>query len=110
MTSSTRSRTHDLERELGHLAEIDSHEPPREFRDHALLPDPSSYEQARSDPLAFGGFAVGSVRERMEISRAKALVTVDGARRKRKTRRSSNRSTPSSRTSRHCRQSSSGHR
>jgi acetyl-CoA synthetase len=33
----------------------------------------------------FGGFAVGSVRERMEISNAKALITVDGARRKGKT-------------------------
>jgi acetyl-CoA synthetase len=35
--------------------------------------------------VVFGGFAVGSVRERMEISNAKALVTVDGARRKGKT-------------------------
>jgi acetyl-CoA synthetase len=32
--------------------------------------------------VVFGGFAVGSVRERMEISGAKALVTVDGTRRK----------------------------
>ncbi len=35
--------------------------------------------------VVFGGFSPGSVRERMEISRAKALVTVDGARRKGKT-------------------------
>jgi acetyl-CoA synthetase len=35
--------------------------------------------------VVFGGFSVGSVRERMEISKAKALVTVDGARRKGKT-------------------------
>jgi acetyl-CoA synthetase len=35
--------------------------------------------------VVFGGFAVGSVRERMEVSEAKALITVDGARRKGKT-------------------------
>jgi len=35
--------------------------------------------------VVFGGFSPGSVRERMEFSRAKALVTVDGARRKGKT-------------------------
>jgi acetyl-CoA synthetase len=35
--------------------------------------------------VVFGGFAPESVRERMEFSRAKALVTVDGARRKGKT-------------------------
>ena len=32
--------------------------------------------------VVFGGFSAGSVRERMEFSEAKALVTVDGARRK----------------------------
>jgi acetyl-CoA synthetase len=35
--------------------------------------------------VVFGGFSVESVRERMEVSKAKALVTVDGARRKGKT-------------------------
>jgi len=35
--------------------------------------------------VVFGGFSPESVRERMEFSRAKALVTVDGARRKGKT-------------------------
>jgi acetyl-CoA synthetase len=35
--------------------------------------------------VVFGGFSVGSVRERMEFSHAKALITVDGARRKGKT-------------------------
>jgi acetyl-CoA synthetase len=35
--------------------------------------------------VVFGGFSVGSVRERMEFSQAKALITVDGARRKGKT-------------------------
>jgi acetyl-CoA synthetase len=35
--------------------------------------------------IVFGGFAPESVRERMEVSEAKALITVDGARRKGKT-------------------------
>jgi acetyl-CoA synthetase len=35
--------------------------------------------------VVFGGFSAESVRERMEFSHAKALVTVDGARRKGKT-------------------------
>jgi acetyl-CoA synthetase len=35
--------------------------------------------------VVFGGFSATSVRERMEFSEAKALVTVDGARRKGKT-------------------------
>jgi acetyl-CoA synthetase len=35
--------------------------------------------------VVFGGFAVEAVRERMEVSHAKALVTVDGARRKGRT-------------------------
>jgi acetyl-CoA synthetase len=35
--------------------------------------------------VVFGGFSAGSVRERMEFSEAKALVTADGARRKGKT-------------------------
>ena len=35
--------------------------------------------------VVFGGFSPNSVRERMEVSEAKALVTVDGARRKGKT-------------------------
>ena len=32
--------------------------------------------------VVFGGFSAEAVRERMEVSRAKALITVDGARRK----------------------------
>ena len=36
--------------------------------------------------VVFGGFSAESVKERMEVSEAKALVTVDGARRKGKTR------------------------
>ncbi len=35
--------------------------------------------------VVFGGFSADSVRERMEFSEAKALVTIDGARRKGKT-------------------------
>jgi len=35
--------------------------------------------------VVFGGFSAGSVKERMEVSKAKALITVDGARRKGKT-------------------------
>jgi acetyl-CoA synthetase len=35
--------------------------------------------------VVFGGFAPEAVRERMEVSSAKALITVDGARRKGKT-------------------------
>src|SRR5215212_4132644 len=35
--------------------------------------------------VVFGGFTPDSVRERMEVSHAKALITVDGARRKGKT-------------------------
>ncbi len=35
--------------------------------------------------VVFGGFSVGSVKERMEVSEAKLLVTVDGARRKGRT-------------------------
>ena len=35
--------------------------------------------------VVFGGFSVGSVVERMEVSAAKVLITVDGARRKGKT-------------------------
>src|SRR5215218_1955587 len=37
------------------------------------------------DNVVFGGFSAESVRERMEFSEAKALITVDGARRKGKT-------------------------
>jgi len=35
--------------------------------------------------VVFGGFAAEAVKERMDVSRAKALITVDGARRKGKT-------------------------
>jgi acetyl-CoA synthetase len=45
--------------------------------------------------VVFGGFAPDSVRERMEVSHAKALITVDGARRKGRRRASSPRWTGS---------------
>jgi len=35
--------------------------------------------------VVFGGFSAGSVKERMEVSKAKVLITADGARRKGKT-------------------------
>src|SRR3978361_2480285 len=35
--------------------------------------------------VVFGGFSPESVKERMEVSEAKALITVDGARRKGRT-------------------------
>jgi len=37
--------------------------------------------------VVFGGFSAGSVRERMEFAEARALITVDGARRKGRTAR-----------------------
>ena len=47
--------------------------------------------------VVFGGFSPSAVKERMEFSEAKALITADGARRKGKTApRSSRRSTSSS--------------
>ena len=57
--------------------------------------------------VVFGGFSPESVRERMEFSEAKALITVDGARRKGKTAPIKRRSTRSWATSRRSRRSSS---
>jgi acetyl-CoA synthetase len=57
--------------------------------------------------VVFGGFSAESVKERMEVSQAKALVTVDGARRKGKTAPSSRTSTRSWATSTASRRSSS---
>ena len=42
-----------LERELEQLTERDAFEPPSEFRDKALWSDPSIYEEAERDPVAF---------------------------------------------------------
>jgi acetyl-CoA synthetase len=57
--------------------------------------------------VVFGGFSAHSVHERMEFSSAKALITVDGARRKGKTARSRSRSTRRWATSSRSRRSSS---
>ena len=43
----------DLEREIEQLAEQERFEPPEEFAREALLNDPSVYEQAAEDPIAF---------------------------------------------------------
>ena len=40
----------DLDAELAGLLEVETFEPPAEFREHALLNDPDVYEQASSDP------------------------------------------------------------
>jgi acetyl-CoA synthetase len=42
-----------LEQELAQLLEVERFEPPREFREKALLSDPSVYEQATRDPLGW---------------------------------------------------------
>ena len=75
--------------------------------------------------VVFGGFSAESVKERMEFSDAKALITVDGARRKGKTardqgvrrrgrharrRRRSSSATPASTTARWARATSGGTR
>jgi acetyl-CoA synthetase len=43
----------DLERELSALLEVERFEAPSEFREQALLSDPSIYEQAAADPEAW---------------------------------------------------------
>src|SRR5947209_6500211 len=42
-----------LERELAELLEVERFEPPREFRERALLADPAIYAQAERDPLGW---------------------------------------------------------
>jgi acetyl-CoA synthetase len=42
--------TDELDRELAELLEVESFEPPPEFREHALLSDPAVYEEAARDP------------------------------------------------------------
>ncbi len=43
----------ELERELAELLEVESFEPPAEFREHALLADAAVYEEAARDPWAW---------------------------------------------------------
>src|SRR5436305_4318424 len=42
-----------LERELAELLAVERFEPPREFREQALLKDPAIYAEAERDPLGF---------------------------------------------------------
>jgi acetyl-CoA synthetase len=43
----------ELDRELAELLEVESFEPPAEFREHALLGDAAVYEEAARDPWAW---------------------------------------------------------
>ena len=42
-----------LEQQLQRLQEIERFEPPKEFREAALIKDPSIYEEAARDPVAW---------------------------------------------------------
>ena len=42
-----------LDKELAGLLDVETFDPPAEFREHALLKDPAVYEQAASDPHAW---------------------------------------------------------
>ncbi len=49
----TREDSSSLEERLSELLEVESFEPPEEFRSRALLSDPSVYEEAAADPEAW---------------------------------------------------------
>jgi acetyl-CoA synthetase len=49
----TREGSSSLEGKLSELLEVESFEPPEEFRSRALLNDPAIYEQAATDPEAW---------------------------------------------------------
>jgi acetyl-CoA synthetase len=49
----TREGSSSLEGQLSELLEVESFEPPEEFRSRALLGDPAIYEQAAADPEAW---------------------------------------------------------
>ncbi len=49
----TREGSSALEEQLSELLEVESFEPPEEFRSKALLSDPAIYEQAAADPEAW---------------------------------------------------------
>src|SRR5436190_2123637 len=98
--------------EIGALLEQERFDPPSTFHDQALIGDDSEHEAAASDPQGWwakqaealhwfekwdtvldeseaplykwfvGGISPDAVKERMEFSEAKALITVDQARRK----------------------------
>jgi len=50
---SEQSEGKDLDDELAGLLEVETFDPPAEFREHALLNDPAVYEQAARDPQAW---------------------------------------------------------
>src|ERR1700723_89804 len=49
-SESKASATGELDHELAELLEVESFEPPAEFREHALLGDAAVYEEAARDP------------------------------------------------------------
>jgi acetyl-CoA synthetase len=50
---SEQSQGKDLDDELAGLLEVETFDPPAEFREHALLNDPAIYEEAARDPQAW---------------------------------------------------------
>jgi len=52
-TGSDQAAGEELDTELAALLEVERFEPRGEFREHALLNDPSVYERAAADPLAW---------------------------------------------------------
>jgi acetyl-CoA synthetase len=52
-TTDTKPAGDELERQLEEMLEIERFDPPDEFREHALLSDPSIYEEAEGDPEAW---------------------------------------------------------
>ncbi len=48
-TASTPAKDQSLEQQLDEMLDIEKFEPPESFREHALLNDPSVYEEAESD-------------------------------------------------------------
>lgn len=49
----TKASGEQLEKEIQLLAEQERFEPPKEFRERALLKDESIYDEAASDPVGF---------------------------------------------------------
>jgi acetyl-CoA synthetase len=50
-----------LDRELAELLDVETFEPPAEFREHALLRDPAVYEEAARDPLGWWARQAGEL-------------------------------------------------
>jgi acetyl-CoA synthetase len=53
--------TDALDSELARMLEVERFEPPRDFREHALLNDPAVYEQALRDPQAWWAAQAGEL-------------------------------------------------